>query len=97
MSTFTPLSDLVADSDDLLARLDNSTSPEIRAHKQRIASSLRDMKHRFKHRVRASRRAKRDWDGSMNLWVPAAAAAILAFGLLTMMVGGVGRSKRLPK
>lgn len=72
----------MADAEDLLARLDNSTSPEIRMLKRRVDSSIRDMKHRFKQSVKATRRPLRDWAGPMNPLIPATAATIVALGLL---------------
>ena len=54
----------MADAEDLLARLDNSTSPEIQL-KRRVDSSIRDMKHRFKQSVKATRRPLRLLGGLM--------------------------------
>jgi hypothetical protein len=81
--TFRTLSDLIADAEDLLGRLDGSTSPEIRRLKQRVDSSIRDMRDRFKQRVKAAHRPMRPWAGGiMNPWVPTTAATLVALGLL---------------
>lgn len=72
----------MADAEDLLARLDNATSPEIRVLEGRVDSSIRDLRQRFKQRVKAARRPRGSWAGSVNLWVPATVATLVALGLL---------------
>jgi ElaB/YqjD/DUF883 family membrane-anchored ribosome-binding protein len=78
---------LVADADDLLSALENSTSPEIRALKLKVESSMADMKTRFRERAKRSFAAGQDWKRSLKHgigsrpWISAALASA-ALGVL---------------
>lgn len=78
--SFKTLSDLVADAEDLLGRLDSSESPDIRVLKQRVSSSIREMRTRFKQSLKAAHRPIRH--GAGDRWVPATAATLIVLGLL---------------
>jgi hypothetical protein len=79
--SFKTLSDLVADAEDLLGRLDSAESPDIRVLKQRVSSSIRDMRTRFKQSLKAAHRPIRHGAGG-DPWVPATAATLIALALL---------------
>jgi hypothetical protein len=55
MSDFRTMSNLVADAEDLLSRLEASTSPEVRALKEKVESSVCEMKSAFRERVKRPR------------------------------------------
>lgn len=52
MNNFNALSDLVADAEELLSKLGQSASPEIRELKSRVESSLGEMKEVFRGRIK---------------------------------------------
>lgn len=76
LSTFRAMSELVADADDLLSRLETSASPEMRALKERVEASVIGMKTQFRERVT---RKEEPSAGAIILAVSAACMALLCF------------------
>jgi ElaB/YqjD/DUF883 family membrane-anchored ribosome-binding protein len=81
-AAFRSMSDLIADAEDLLARIGDSQMPEVRALMETIQPSLERMKERLRRRARGMR--VRDdlassWIG--NPWVYLAAGASLVIGV----------------
>jgi ElaB/YqjD/DUF883 family membrane-anchored ribosome-binding protein len=91
MNTFMSMSNLVADAEDLLAKLGNSTSPEIRALKNKLERSILEMKEEFRLRVKKSSGHTEDFTQSVvsfwqrNAMIPviaAATAVVIGYAML---------------
>jgi hypothetical protein len=81
-AAFRAMSNLVADAEDLVARISDSQTPEVRALMETVQPSLERMKERLRRRARGMRVRDgftRPWIG--NPWVYLAAGASLAIGL----------------
>jgi ElaB/YqjD/DUF883 family membrane-anchored ribosome-binding protein len=82
-AAFQSMSDLVADADDLLARIDHSQSPEVRALTDAFELSVRQMKHLFRERVRALRTPARSVLRAVdNPWIYIATGACVALTIV---------------
>jgi hypothetical protein len=81
-AAFRTMSDLVADAEDLVARIGDSQTPEVRALMEIVQPSLERMKDRLRRRARGMR-VQDDFDRSWigNPWVYLAAGASLAIGV----------------
>jgi hypothetical protein len=72
------MSNLVADAEDLLSRLQSSPSPETRALQGKVESSISEIKTLFRERV------KRPKEPIENLAISTEAAIILAVSVATI-------------
>jgi hypothetical protein len=82
-ATFRSMSDLIADAEDLLARIGHSQTPEVRALMDTVEPSLERMKERLRGRARGLRMRDdfaRSW--TKNPWVYLAAGASFAIGVV---------------
>jgi hypothetical protein len=81
-AAFRSMSDLVADAEDLLAKVGCSQTPEVRALTDSVQLSLERMKGRLRSRAREMR-APGGFVGSWtkNPWIYLAAGASLAIGV----------------
>jgi len=76
------MSDLVADAEDLLARIDRSQTPEVRALMDIMQVSVERVKEQLRRRARGLRVRNdfaRSW--TRNPWIYLAAGASLAIGV----------------
>ena len=81
-AAFRSMSDLIADAEDLVARISDSQMPEVRALMETVQPSLERMKERLRRRARRMRVRDdfaRLWIS--NPWVYLAAGASLAIGV----------------
>ena len=81
-AAFKSLSDLVADAEDLLARIGHSQTPEVRALMDTVSVSIERMNEQLRRRARrltVRGDFGRSWTG--NPWVYLAAGASLAIGV----------------
>jgi ElaB/YqjD/DUF883 family membrane-anchored ribosome-binding protein len=82
-AAFRSMSDLIADAEDLLARIGHSQTPEVRALMDTVQLSLERMKKRLRRRARGLRVRDdlvRSW--TRNPWVLLAVGASLAIGVV---------------
>jgi hypothetical protein len=81
-TAFRTMSDLIADAEDLLATVERSQTPEVRALTGSVQLSLERMTERLRRRTR-DLRLHSDFDRSwtMNPWFYLAAGATLAIGI----------------
>jgi hypothetical protein len=84
MGTFTAMSDLMADAEDLLQRLVNSQDPEIQALSASVEASIEEMRRSFRRRLKAASGA--EW----RPWIIASAAFIAT----AVLMGVSGRRRR---
>jgi hypothetical protein len=85
-AAFKSMSDLIADAEDLVARVAHSQTPEVRALADTVQSSVDRVKEQLRKRARglhASQGVARRW--SENPWVYIAAGAFLAAGIAAFM------------
>jgi ElaB/YqjD/DUF883 family membrane-anchored ribosome-binding protein len=81
-AAFKSMSDLVADAEDLLARIGGSQTPEVRALMETVRVSVKRMNEQLRRRARGL--PVRDHDArswTRNPWVYVAAGASLAIGV----------------
>jgi ElaB/YqjD/DUF883 family membrane-anchored ribosome-binding protein len=81
-AAFKSMSDLVADAEDLIARVAHSPTPQVRALVDTLQVSVDHMKEQLRERareVRVRQRSARSWLG--NPWLYIAAGASLAIGI----------------
>ena len=93
MQDFRSMSDLVADAEDLVSKIGNANSPEVRALKDKVEVSITEMKDRFREKVKASAYAptRVATGGPANLWLGVLAGAAIAAALLNNT--GRGRTR----
>ena len=85
-AAFKSMSDLVADAEDLVARVAHSQAPEVRALADTVRSSVYRVKEQLRKRARGlhvSQGSARSWPE--NPWVYVAAGAFLAAGIAAFM------------
>jgi ElaB/YqjD/DUF883 family membrane-anchored ribosome-binding protein len=83
MDIFNSMSDIVADAEDLLRALGDSSNPEIQVLRRRVESSIDDMKANLRQRLKA--RAERAGGMTVSPWLIAAVvlSAALLIGTMT--------------
>lgn len=91
MDIFISMSDMVADADDLLRALGDSSNPEIQVLRSRVESSIDDMKTNLRQRLKSragtedSLTSKLAGDPGVNVWLVAAVAVLSAALLIGAM------------
>jgi ElaB/YqjD/DUF883 family membrane-anchored ribosome-binding protein len=104
MPTFKAMSDLVADAEDLLSKLGDSTEPKVKEIKGRLEASLEDMRQQLKGQMRSGAESLEDVTDSLeevaqtvvkvvreNPWIALAAGTAVAVAL--MYVAFTGRDR----
>jgi hypothetical protein len=82
-AAFRTMSDLLADAEDLLARIRRSDIPQVRALMEPVRLCVGQMKELLRERARKLRPLKSAVsDGPKTRWLQAAAAALLTLGAL---------------
>jgi ElaB/YqjD/DUF883 family membrane-anchored ribosome-binding protein len=76
MDIFNSMSDMVADAEDLLRALGNSSNPEIQELRSRVESSIDEMKTNLRQRLKA--RAEGAGGMTVSPWLIAAVAGLSA-------------------
>ncbi|HEY2685941.1 MAG TPA: DUF883 family protein [Steroidobacteraceae bacterium] len=88
MDKFKAMSDLVADAEELLVKLGNSASPEVKALRDKVEQSIDDMKSQVRSKVRIGADAAQELGANIveyaqeNPWVAAAAATTVAVAFI---------------
>jgi ElaB/YqjD/DUF883 family membrane-anchored ribosome-binding protein len=83
MDIFNSMSDMVADAEDLLRALGNSSDPELQMLRSRVESSIDEMKTNLRQRLKA--RAERAGGMTVSPWLIAAVAVVSA----ALLVGAI--------
>ncbi len=85
-ATFKSMSDLVADAEDLIARVAHSQTPEVRALANTVQRSVNHVKEQLRKRARELRPPRgpaRSWLD--NPWLYIVAGASLAIGITALL------------
>ena len=88
MDKFRAMSDLVADAEELLVKLGNSATPEVKALREKVERSIDDMKSQVRSSVRSGADAAQEIGANIleyaqeNPWLAAAAATTIAVALV---------------
>ena len=81
-ATFKSMSDLVADAEDLIARVAHSQTPQVRALANTVQISVNRVKEQLRKRARGLRPRQGSARSSLeNPWLYAAAGASMAIGI----------------
>lgn len=104
MPTFKAMSDLVADAEDLLSKLGESTEPKVKEMKGRLETSLHDMRQQLKGQMRSGSEALEGATESLeevvqtvvkvvreNPWIALAAGTAVAVALMYVAFSGRDR------
>jgi len=95
MNIFISMSDLVADAEDLLRSVGNSSNPELQALRSKLESSIDDMKSNLRQRLKARAESEDESTSKLggveeiNPWVIAAVAALAA----ALLIGTLTRRR----
>ena len=98
MQTFKAMSDLVADAEDLLEKMGDSTEPKVKELRGRLEDSLQGMRQQLKEQVRASTESFEEVAQTVvkvvreNPWIALAAGTAVAVALV--YVAFTGRERR---
>jgi hypothetical protein len=86
-TAFKSMSDLIADSEDLLLRIGRSNIPQVRALEEPVRLAAEQLKHQFRERAkRLSGRARVSLAAARIPYAHVAAAALLAAGGLVLLL-----------
>jgi ElaB/YqjD/DUF883 family membrane-anchored ribosome-binding protein len=85
-TVFRSMSDLVADAEDLLARLSRSDDAQVRALRAPVLQSIDQMKQKLRNRAKSKPiRQDADRPRSYSHWMHASAAVFLVAGVLVWL------------
>ena len=94
MPTFKAMSDLVADAEDLLEKIGDSTEPKVKELRGRLEDSLIGMREQLKEQVRASTESFEEVAQAVvkvvreNPWIALAAGTAVAVALVYVAFSG---------